>query len=81
MAEEAGIYQHLWRPEEIGIKTARELIEPLRTGLERMKRDPARFKALEPENKWGTYKDFVPWIENYLAACEEYPDAEVYVSR
>ncbi len=33
-----------------------------------------RYRALEPENKWGTYDNFVPWVERYLAACEEYPD-------
>ncbi len=32
-------------------------------------------------NGWGTYKNFVPWVAKYLAACEEYPDADVSVSR
>lgn len=81
MAKEAGIYQHLWRPEEIGIKTASELIEPLRTGIALMKSDPARFEAFNAPNGWGLYKHFVPWLEKYLAACEEHPDAAVGVSR
>jgi len=29
MADEAGVYKHLWRPEEIGLTKAAELIEPL----------------------------------------------------
>jgi hypothetical protein len=33
MAKEAGIYKHLWRPDEIGITLAGELIEPLQSGL------------------------------------------------
>lgn len=77
MAVEAGIYEHLWRPEEIGIKTAGELIEPLRQGLAKMEADPERFKELDAENSWGTYEDFVPWIRRYLAACEASPDAEI----
>lgn len=81
MAEEAGIYQHLWRPEEIGITKARQLIEPLTIGLALMKRDPERFIALNPPNGWGSYEDFVPWIWRYIDACCEYPDAEVSVSR
>lgn len=81
MADEAGIYKHLWRPEELGITKAGELIEPLRAGLELMKSDPERFKKFEPENKWGTYKCFVPWIEAYLEACIQYPDADVRTSR
>ena len=79
MAEEAGIYKHLWRPDKIDIKTAAELIEPLKAGLQKMKDNPEHFKQFDAENGWGTYEDFVPWIEKYLAACEENPDAEVSV--
>jgi hypothetical protein len=81
MAEEAGIYHPLWRPEEVGITKARQLIEPLSIGVSMMKRDSERFIALNPENGWGTYEDFVPWIERYIEACCEYPDADVHVSR
>lgn len=81
MAELAGIYKHLWRPDEIGITKARQLIEPLPIGVALMNREPERFIALNPTNGWGSYKDFVPWIERYIAACCEYPDAEVSVSR
>ena len=81
MADEAGIYRHIWRPEEIGITQAKDLIEPLEKGLALMKSDPERFIALEPPNKWGTYEVFVPWVESYLNACRENPDAEIGVSR
>ena len=81
MAEEAGIYEHLWRPDEIGVTHASQLIEPLKTGIALMKSDPKRFKKLGPPNGWGTYHDFVPWLEEYLKACEENPDAEVEVPR
>lgn len=81
MAREAGIYMHLWRPEEIGITHAAELIEPLREGLAAMKADPERFEAHNAENGWGLYEHFVPWIEKYIAACEEYPDAQVRACR
>ncbi len=81
MANEAGIYKHLWRPDEIGITKAAELIEPLRAGLALMKADPPRFEAHDSPNGWGLYKNFVPFVEKYLAACEEFPDADVSVSR
>jgi hypothetical protein len=81
MAREAGIYEALWRPEEIGITKAGQLIEPLRKGLAMMKADPVRFKQFDSPNGWGRYVDFVPWIENYLSACEVEPEAEVRVSR
>ena len=81
MAECAGIYKHLWRPEEIGIEKAKELIEPLRAGLAWMKADPEKFKQYNAPNGWGVYEHFVPWIQKYLDACECYPDARVHVSR
>jgi hypothetical protein len=81
MAKEAGIYEYLWRPEEIGITKASQLIEPLRKGLELMESDPSRFEKLNPENGWGSYERFVPWIREYLNACIENPNAEVGVSR
>jgi hypothetical protein len=81
MAAAAGIYQPLWRPDEVGITKAQQLIEPLRAGLSLLRTDPAKFEALNPSNGWGSYADFVPWVERYLAACEEHPDANVTVSR
>lgn len=81
MANEAGIYEALWRPEEIEIIKAKQLVEPLTQGLAAMKADPARFEAYNSPNGWGLYKDFVPWIEKYLEACKKYPEAYVNVSR
>jgi hypothetical protein len=81
MAKEAGISRHIWYPEEIGITKAYQLTGPLRKGLTLMKAEPKRFKKFDPPNKWGSYADFVPWIEKYLEACEEHPEADVSVSR
>lgn len=81
MAVEAGIYKHLWRPEEIGIAKAAQLIPALAHGLALLKSDPERFKAFNPSNGWGDYGGFVEWVEKYLAACKENPDADVSVSR
>lgn len=81
MAKEAGIYMHLWRPEEIGLTKAGELIKPLRAGIELMKEYPDRFEKHNSPNGWGTYKHFVPFVEKYLAACEENPCATIFVSR
>lgn len=81
MAGEAGIYKHLWRPEEIGITKAHQLIEPLRAGLELLRSDRERFEKFNPENGWGSYDGLVRFVEKYLAACEENPDADVRASR
>lgn len=81
MAREADIYEYLWRPDEIGVKHANQLISPLRNGLARLKADPPRYKALNPQNGWGTYEGLLQFIEQYLQACEQQPAAEVSVSR
>lgn len=81
MAEEAGIYKYLWRPDEIGITKAYALINPLTVGLALLENDPARFKKFNPENGWGTYEGLVEFVRSYLKACEENPDADIYVSR
>lgn len=81
MAIEAGIYKHLWRPEELGITKGGQLIAALQTGLALLKADPERFRKHNPENGWGTYEGLVNFVEMYLKACEEHPDADVVVSR
>ena len=81
MAEEAGIYKVLWRPDENGIVKAGQLVEPLSAGLALLKSDPKRFERFNDPNGWGLYENFVPFVENYLKACERHPDATVVVSR
>lgn len=43
-----------------------------------MKQTPILFT---PENGWGRYCDFVPWLEAYLQACIDNPEADVEVWR
>lgn len=81
MAEAAGIYEACWRPEEVGITKAVELIEPLTKGLDLLKADPERFRAYDSPNGWGLYEHFVPWVEEYLEACRAHPEALVVAWR
>jgi hypothetical protein len=81
MAKAAEIYNHLWRPEEIGVTSAHQLIEPLRVGLDHLQSMPDKFRAFNPKNGWGTYELLVTFVQVYLHACETYPDASVRVSR
>ncbi len=84
MAIEAGIYEALWRPDELFKRKeikAGELIPLLEAGLEKLKADPKHFEQFNASNGWGVYKDFVPFVERYLEACIEDPDADVQVSR
>lgn len=81
MADEAGIYKHLWRPDEIGITKAYQLIEPLRSGLALLVSDRPRFEKLNPSNEWGSYDGLVAFVRGYLAACVQHPDASVHACR
>jgi hypothetical protein len=81
MANDAGIYKYLWRPDELGIVVAKELIKPLEEGLALLKSEPARFKQFNPKNGWGTYEGLVEFVDSYLEACKKYPEAKVSVWR
>jgi hypothetical protein len=81
MAAAAGIYDVLWRPDEIGITKAAQLIGPMKDGLAKLESDPERFKKLNPANGWGSYEVLVSFVRDYLRSCEENPDADVRTSR
>lgn len=81
MAAEAGIYEPLWRPDEIGVTMAEQLVAPLTAGLALLESDPERFKAFNPSNGWGDYDGLVGFVREYLAACLENPAATVRVWR
>lgn len=81
MAEAASIYQALWRPEEIGITRAEQLVKPLTEGLALLEADPDRFRAFNPENGWGDYDGLCDFVREYLDACIANPDAKVSASR
>lgn len=81
MALDAGIYMYLWRPGDVNITKAYELIEPLEKGLELLKSDPERFKEFNLSNGWGNYDGLVRFVDEYLSACKKYPTADVSVWR
>lgn len=81
MADAADIYYALWRPEEKGFKYAKDIIPALELGLEFLRADEKKFRKFDDPNGWGTYEQFVPFVEEYLAACREHPDALIEVSR
>jgi len=81
MAEEAGIYECLWRPDENGITHARQIIEPLAAGVTLLTTEKARFEAMNASNGWGKWAHFLPFCADYLQACRDHPDALVSVCR
>lgn len=81
MAKEAGVYQHLWRPEELGISQAISLVGALGRALGDLHARQDYYRQFNPENGWGAFEDLVRFISTYLQAAIDHPDAYVYVSR
>lgn len=81
MADEAGIYKAMWRPEEIGITKAKEMIPILEEGLLVLHAEPLHFKGFNPENGFGSYEGLLKVSLNILEACKEFPESNVRASR
>lgn len=81
MAEEAQLYESLWRPEEIGIEFAHQLIPSLKKGLAVLLSNQEHFEKFNSPNGWGNYDGFVAFVSRYLEACERNPTAKIRVSR
>lgn len=81
MAELAGIYKALWRPEELSARKALDITHILKAGLKRLKANPDKYKKLNPSNGWGSYDGLIEFVEKYLAACIKNPDAIINVDR
>lgn len=81
MAKEAGIYNAIWHPEEIGVEYAEEIIEIIEKGLTAMKSNPERYKKYDDPDGWGLYENFVRWVEELLNALKENPNAKITVRR
>ena len=60
---------------------AKDIIEPIEKGLKDLKSRPNYFKQFDSPNGWGLYVHFVPFVEKYLNALKENPEAIVEVSR
>lgn len=67
--------------EESIVILAKDILPLLIEGLGELKEFPDFYKTFDSENGWGTYEDFIPFIEEYIEACEKYPEAKVVVSR
>ena len=60
---------------------AKDIIEKLEKGYNDLKNNPTLFKQFDSPNGWGLYIHFLPFVEKYLEACKEYPDAQINTSR
>jgi hypothetical protein len=81
MAEAAGVYEAVWRPDEFAYLKASHILPVLERGSAALQADPERFEQYDAPNGWGTYEQFVPWLKRYAEACKANPDAIVEARR
>lgn len=70
-----------WEYEDSNPVRAYEIISIIEKGLEDMKARPKHYEKFNSSNGWGMYEHFVPFIEEYLKALKEYPEAFVECDR
>lgn len=74
-------YRALWRPEELGLESAEDVLVELRKGVSSLAANPTFYKQFDAPNGWGLYEHFVPFVIQYIEACETFPKAKVSVWR
>lgn len=75
------IYDEEYEFEQSVTIYAKDIVDIVEKGLKKMKNKPEYYAKFNSPNGWGTYENFVPWVERYLAALKEYPESKVEVDR
>jgi hypothetical protein len=81
LAEALGVYRQLWRPEEVAIKTAKDLIPTLENAITELDENFDKYQKYNPENGYGSVSNFLKFCKDYLAACKNYPETVIEVDR
>jgi hypothetical protein len=67
--------------EEANPSKAHEIIPVLEKGLADLKARPKHYEKFNASNGWGMYDNFVPFVEKYLDALKEFPEADIDIWR
>lgn len=70
-----------WEYEESNEVMAKDIIPIVEKGLIELKERPNFFKQFDSPNGWGLYVNFVPFVEKYLKALKDNPEAIVRCDR
>lgn len=76
------LYYVCWRPEEIGVETAGEILPLLVKGIQYMVEHRKELLKYEFSKSRGAYNDFMKFLLNYKQACEDNdPECKIYTDR
>jgi|DEB0MinimDraft_10_1074344.scaffolds.fasta_scaffold92653_3 hypothetical protein len=81
MADKAGIYMEVWRPNEIGVKKAFDIVSALGKAIKDLQTRPSYYRKYNPKNNWGSYETFLEFIKQYQFNCKKYPNSMIGVCR
>ena len=73
MIREAGLTE--WSADWIKMADSRQIASRLGDVLAAFAADPARFRAMEPDNKWGTLESVTEVLSEIGAVAEKHPSA------
>lgn len=76
MWKKAGIYDALYNSNG---KTAGDILEAVKAGLQDMNAKPEEYKLLNAEDGFGNYFGAVHFLFDLVKACEYYPKATIGV--
>lgn len=76
------LYMAVWRPDELFKRpTTDDILPMLNDGIAYMASHKEALEKFNPENGWGSYKSFLPWLRTYREMCEDNPGCLITVSR
>lgn len=79
------LYMILWRPEEIGTgnicNNTDVVAQGILHGMAYMMEHRNELLQYNPDNGWGSYDAFLPWLMDYWKACVENPGCEIQTWR
>ena len=81
MAHAAGLYEAIWRPEEINVYKASDLVPIIEAGLRNLINNKDELVKLSPKNGWGSYECLLDFVQEYLENCRIYPESKINVWR
>lgn len=81
MAEAAGVYKCLWRPDENGFTKASDIIPVLMEGMMKLSKERERMQEFNPPNGWGSWDSLINFCAKVVVGCVKNPDARIDVCR
>lgn len=74
-------HEEEWKFENKTVVLAKEIIPLLEKGFKRLKLKPKYYQKFNSSNGWGVYEHFLPFVEECLEACKQYPEAVIKSDR